>query len=297
MTAASDYRRRSVLPARHAGAEAGLVDRPFAGVRALWATSAECQPPAAARRVEVGRPNRAAGPAAEEFLAAAAHELRLPLGHIKGFVTSLRRSDVEWDAETRRDFLAEIDRETDRLEELVDGLLSGRAHGSGAPAADLAVTQPAAVVKGALRRLRGFARERSLRLEVQPSLPAVRMDASAMERVLANLIQNALKYSPAATPIGVAVRKTAEGDLAFTVEDEGPGIPVEDRERIFEPFVRALSTVHERVPGHGLGLAICRSIVLAHGGRIQVSERPGGGARFTVLLPTHAPSSTGRGSR
>jgi two-component system sensor histidine kinase KdpD len=103
--------------------------------------------------------------------------------------------------------------------------------------------------------------------------------------VFANLLQNAIKYSPAGSPIGISARMTANGELEFRVEDQGAGVPVESRERIFEPFYRNRTHVDSSVPGHGLGLAICQRIVREHGGRIEVSDRPGGGARFSVFLP------------
>jgi two-component system sensor histidine kinase KdpD len=237
---------------------------------------------------EVSRPPDEASPlpATEELLAATAHELRLPLSHIKGFVSSLRRTDVTWDEETRREFLAEIDLEADRLAELVQSLLTARAAaGRTTPGTDLARTSPAAVVQGALHRLRGLLRDRPLRLDLPSSLPSVQLDASQMERVLANLIQNALKYSPAGTLIEVSARITDDGDLEFSVEDQGPGIPAGERARIFEPFFRGQPPQQAHVPGHGLGLAICQSIVLAHGGRMEVRNRRGGGARFSVFLP------------
>jgi two-component system sensor histidine kinase KdpD len=224
-----------------------------------------------------------------ERLAVVAHELRLPLSHIKGFVTSLRRTDVTWDEATRAEFLVEIDQETDRLAQLVDSLLAARAaDGTYAPGTDLVFTNPASVVQGALNRIRGLLEERPLRVDASPTLRSSRMNASEMERVLANLIQNAIKYSPEGTPIGVSARTADSGELEFRVEDEGPGIPVEDRERIFEPFFRNTTAEQSNVPGHGLGLAICQSIVLAHGGRMHVSDRPGGGARFSVFLPAQA---------
>jgi two-component system sensor histidine kinase KdpD len=212
----------------------------------------------------------------------------LPLSHIKGFVSSLRRTDVNWDEETRREFIAEIDLETDRLAELIDSLLSGRAPNmTNVPAVDLAFRSPSSVVRGAVHRVRGLIADRPLRLELPPRLPSVRMDASQMERVLANLLQNAIKYSPPGTPLGVSARITDDDNLELSVDDEGPGIPAEDRERIFSPFFRTQTAEHSKIPGHGLGLAICQSIVLAHGGRMLVTDRPGGGARFTVLIPAH----------
>jgi len=173
-----------------------------------------------------------------EGAAAVAHELRLPLSHIKGFVTSLRRADVDWDEETRSEFLAEIDRETDRLDQFVESLLSASAPDSTARGPDLAFTDPGSVVEGALDRIRGLLGERSLRRRIPPSLPVVRMDASQMERVLANLLQNVMKYSPVGTPIGVSARITRRGELEFTIDDQCPGVPVADRARIFEPLFR-----------------------------------------------------------
>jgi two-component system, OmpR family, sensor histidine kinase KdpD len=229
---------------------------------------------------------RVAVRAHHEGLAAVAHELRLPLSHIKGFVTSLRRADVEWDEEMRSEFLAEIDLETDRLAQLVESLLVASApDGSIARVPNLVFTDPATVVDGALHRIRGLLAGRFLRRKMTSSLPAVRMDASQMERVLANLLQNAIKYSPPGSPIGVSARTTRRGELEFTIDDQGPGILAEDRERIFEPFFRKQTAKQSNVPGNGLGLAICQSIVLAHGGHMRVSVRRGGGARFSVFLP------------
>jgi two-component system sensor histidine kinase KdpD len=229
--------------------------------------------------------NTASADSADEILAATAHELRLPLSHIKGFISSLRRTDVEWDDATRSEFIAEIDQETDRLAELVDSLLGVRATDTHTtPGADLAFTHPAAVVEGALRRAR-LSRERPVRVDVPSTLPSVLIDGRQMERVLVNLLENAVKYSPAGAAIGIVARITRDCELELAVEDEGPGVPAEDRERIFEPFFRNQAARGSDVPGHGLGLAISQSIVLAHGGRMDVCNRPGGGACFSVFLP------------
>jgi two-component system sensor histidine kinase KdpD len=262
------------------------------------ASSFEAQRLDSSRHAEAPRPMRdtSTQPSVDEILAATAHELRLPLSHIKGFVSSLRRSDIEWDDETRSDFLAEIDLETDRLAQLVEelctmrnaaerGLAARGPDGSYGPGTHLAFTTPAALVGGALHRIRGLFGERRVRIDVPSTLPSVPMDAAQMERVLANLLQNAIKYSPDGSAIGISARITDDGELDLCVEDEGPGIRPEDRERIFEPFVRTRTARQSAVTGHGLGLAICQSIVLAHGGRMQVSDRPGGGARFHVFLP------------
>ena len=260
-------------------------------------------------------------PSTDDILAATAHELRLPLSHIKGFVTSLRRTDVEWDDETRKEFIREIDLETDRLAEVVEtlctpwsaaergctpwsaaergstpwsaaerGLATHTSDGRNKADANRRFTHPTTVVQGALHRIRGLFDGRPMRLDVSPCLLSIRMEASQMERVLANLIQNAVKYSPAGTTISVSAHMTNNAELEFTVEDEGPGIPAEYRERIFDPFFRMGTAQQSELSGHGLGLAICKSIVLAHGGRIQVGDRPGGGACFSVFLPAQAPT-------
>ncbi len=125
--------------------------------------------PQPGRQVEAGGSGRDGSrpPSTEELLAATAHDLRLPLSHIKGFVSSLRRDDLEWDAATRRDFLAEIELEADRLAQMLDALLQSRAPGAGSgPAANMAFTDPASIVTGALHRTRGLLGERPLRVEV-----------------------------------------------------------------------------------------------------------------------------------
>ena len=233
---------------------------------------------------------------AEEILASTAHELRLPLSHIKGFVSSLRRTDVQWDEQTRREFIAEIDHETDRLTRLVDSLLAVRALGAdGKPGRDMAFTEPAAVIEGALNRV-GLPGKRPLQIDVPSTLPSIQVNATQMERVVVNMVENAIKYSPSGTPIGVSARVTCDGELQLSVENEGPGVPAADRERIFEPFFRNQMARESNVPGYGLGLAICRSIVVAHGGRIEVNDRPGSGACFSVFLPPSVQPGTSSAS-
>jgi signal transduction histidine kinase len=102
--------------------------------------------------------------------------------------------------------------------------------------------------------------------------------------VLANLVLNAVTYSPAEAPVDIVGRYIDEW-LELRVEDRGPGVPRREAERIFEPFYRGRSGAHRSRPGHGLGLAICRSTVTAHGGRIWVASRSGGGSSFIVALP------------
>jgi len=141
------------------------------------------------------------------------------------------------------------------LDQFVESLLSASAPDSTARGPDLAFTDPGSVVEGALDRIRGLLGERSLRRRIPPRLPVVRMDASQMERVLANLLQNLIKYSPVGTPIGVSARITRRGELEFTIDDQCPGVPVADRARIFEPLFRkqTVETVERAWSRHWAG--------------------------------------------
>jgi PAS domain S-box-containing protein len=221
----------------------------------------------------------------DEILAATSHELRTPLGHIKGFVSTLRQTDVDWDEATRRDFLAEIEREADRLARLVDDLLDmSRIESGGLDRSQRAPVRPVALVAGALARAPDLAAAHRLEVVVPDDLPPVEVDAAQLERVLVNLLENAAKYSPVGTPIrvsGVGV----DGEVRLAVEDEGLGIPPEHLERVFERFYRITGAGLPAQPGTGLGLAISRGIVRAHGGRVWAENRPEGGARFVVALP------------
>lgn len=217
------------------------------------------------------------------------HELRTPLSHIKGYVSTLLQPDVEWDAETQRDFLESVERQADRLAKLVGDLLDmsrleagQQSHPEPTPAATLA--------QGGVRMIASFLREHDLRVELPETLPWVLADAPQIERVLANLLENAAKYSPKGTPI-VLSAAPLHGELAFAVADRGIGIPPEEQERIFEKFYRVVAS-DVRAPGTGLGLAICKGIVTAHNGRIWAESNPGGGTVFRFTLPLARPEAT-----
>jgi signal transduction histidine kinase len=231
----------------------------------------------------------------EEFLATTSHELRTPLSEIKGFVTTLLRTDVEWDEPTRRDFLREIDTDADRLDALISDLLDmSQLVSGGAQNFERAPTAPAVLVSRGLDRVHG--RLSNAPVDIDPglgTLPAVWVDARRIEQVFANLVENAIKYAP-----GSAIR--ISGDVAdagrivnLRVEDEGPGIPADDLAHIFDRFYRGRSPERSDIAGTGLGLAIARTIMEGHGGQIRAENRPGGGARFVLSLPaacsTHGP--------
>jgi two-component system sensor histidine kinase KdpD len=223
-----------------------------------------------------------------DFLSVAAHEFRLPVTHIKGFVSTLRRRDMDLDEATRSDFLAEIEHETDRLTQLIDDLLDRPDEvGTGARRSRRRPVPPAALIAGGLDRVRGLLDGRSVEIEVAADLPPVEVDAPAMERVIANLVHNAVKYAHPNGRIRLSARVTGDA-LAFFVEDDGPGLQPRERQRIFRGHYRGQSGSSSGLPGAGLGLTICLAIVSAHGGRIWADGRPGGGARFVTVLPLRA---------
>jgi two-component system sensor histidine kinase KdpD len=220
------------------------------------------------------------------LLAAVSHDLRTPLASIKASVSSLRQTDVAWSEEDQADFLATIEQNADRLDALIGNLLDmSRLHtGSLQPfLRPTAVDEVAPVAVGGL--------DDSLRLElaVPDGFPLVLADPGLLERVLANLFSNALRFSPAGRPPELHASLT-EGTVCLEVVDHGPGVPDAQKERIFEPFERA----GDRHPGVGLGLAVAKGFAEAMGGRITASDTPGGGLTIRVTLPAAPAASADR---
>ena len=226
------------------------------------------------------------------LLAAVSHDLRTPLASIKASVSSLRQTDVEWSEADEADLLATIEQNADRLDALIGNLLDmSRLHtGSLQPfLRPTAIDEVAPVAAGGL--------DDSLRLEmaVPDGFPLVLADPGLLERVLANLFSNALRYSPAGRPPELHAVLDG-GTVRLEVADHGPGVPDELKERIFEPFER----IGDRHPGVGLGLAVARGFAEAMGGRIGAFDTPGGGLTVRVTLPAAVrtgPRSTPRGLR
>jgi K+-sensing histidine kinase KdpD len=219
----------------------------------------------------------------EELLAATSHELRTPLSEIKGFVTTLLRTDVDCDETTRRDFLLEIDREADRLDALISDLLDmSWLMSGGSQDFECDPTSPAVVVHRGLERVRLRVSNSTLDIDRGlGALPLVCVNSRRIEQVLANLIDNATKYAPGSTIHISGALVDGGQNVELYVEDEGPGIPDADLEHVFDKYYRGRS----EAPGTGLGLPISRVIIEGHGGRMRAENRPGGGARFVVSLP------------
>jgi two-component system sensor histidine kinase KdpD len=229
----------------------------------------------AARRMEVLR---------AELLASVSHELRTPLGFIKGYATTLRREDVHWDAAQQAEFLQIIDEETDHLTQLVDSVLDIARAQAGRMKLSREPLNLEQVARRSVERMNGSLAGRDVRIRSE-AVPSIEADRSRLEQVLLNLLQNAVKYSPSGSPIDVTIGGTgAEVDVA--VLDRGVGISEAEAHRIFEPFYRTPGAATNAVDGSGLGLAVSRVIVQAHGGHIWAAPRDGGGTGVHVSLPT-----------
>lgn len=216
------------------------------------------------------------------LMGAVSHDLRTPLASVKTAVTALRRSTADGSlTETDRgELLALIEQQSDALDRLVANLLDMTRIQSGALELRRAITPVSDVVDGGLRASAVPADE--IDVALPPDLPPVDVDQVLMEQVLANLLDNAARHSPDGTPVRIdAVAR--DGRVELSVRDRGPGIPAADRERVFTMFSRIGAEGRA-----GLGLAIARAFVEAHGQTIHVEDEPGGGARFVVTLPAAA---------
>ncbi|MDD5630178.1 MAG: ATP-binding protein [Elusimicrobia bacterium] len=221
----------------------------------------------------------------KDFTANVSHELRTPLAAIKAFAETLREGAAD-DAEHRMEFIAEIERNADRMTRLVDDLLTLSALDSDArpPAAEpVDLMRLAAEVTATLKPLAGR-KELGLRLEPFRDIPAVRGDRGQLKQVLTNLLDNAIKFTPEKGLVRVSAA-CAEGRVTVAVQDTGIGIPAEDLPRIFERFYRVDKARSRELGGTGLGLAIVKHIAEAHHGGVAVESRPGEGSTFRVCLP------------
>ncbi len=214
------------------------------------------------------------------FVAIASHELRTPLTALLGFSELLaqRRFDP---AEVRR--MAEVmQHETERLVRIVDDFLDlSRLERGLEPRLSRAAVKVAPAVAAAVEVFRRTGSHR-LVVECEETLPEVDADADALDRILKNLVANAMKYSPAGSNVHVAARATDHA-VEFSVRDAGRGIPAEALPRVFEPYYRAPGVGSAR--GAGLGLAVVKSLIDAHGGTVRLESAPGEGTRVTFVLP------------
>lgn len=218
-----------------------------------------------------------------EFVASVSHELRTPLTQIRMFAETMRLGRVRSDDERRR-CLEIIDREARRLGHLVENLLQFSRSGSPSTPAAQELGPLVGEVVESFRPIAAAAEAR-LRPELGAGLWA-RVDADAWRRVLLNLLDNAVKYGPRGQEVTVVLEAAGEGWLRLAVEDEGPGIPPAERERVFGRFHRLARDRASTVTGTGLGLAVVRELVAGCEGRCAIESGRRGGARVVVELPS-----------
>ncbi|WP_406347878.1 DUF4118 domain-containing protein [Streptomyces sp. NBC_00144] len=224
-----------------------------------------------ARRLAEGNRIRTA------LLAAVSHDLRTPLAAIKAAVSSLRSDDVSWSDEDETELLAGIEDGADRLDHLVGNLLDVSRLQTGTVTPLIREIDLDEVVPMAL----GGVPEGSAELDIPETLPMVAVDPGLLERAVANIVENAVKYNPGDVPVTVAA--SALGDrVELRVADRGPGVPDEAKERIFEPFQRLGDA--PRGVGVGLGLAVARGFAEAMGGTLGAEDTPGGGMTMVLTL-------------
>ena len=216
------------------------------------------------------------------LMGAVSHDLRTPLASVKAAVSALRRTEADGALrpEDRSELLELIEQQSDALDRLVANLLDMTRIQSGALELRRAITPVGDVVDGGLRA--SAVPADAVTVDLPPDLPPVDVDQLLMEQVLANLLDNAARHSPEGAPVAVAARRRGQV-VELSVTDSGPGIAPDDRERVFQMWSRAGGEGRA-----GLGLAIARAFVEAHGQTIDVVRAPGGGARFVVTLPAAA---------
>jgi two-component system sensor histidine kinase KdpD len=255
------------------------ADRRVLGAFASYAAAAlDAQRLAA--EAQAARPIAAADRMRTALLAAVSHDLRTPLASAKAAVTSLRSADVNWAAEDREELLATADESLDRLTHLVDNLLDMSRLQAGALSLFPRPSGLEEIVSRALDNLDPAAR--GITVDIPESLPEINVDPAILERVIVNLTENALRYSPRDKP--PLLTASALGDrVELRVVDRGPGIPEKDRDRMFVPFQRLGDT--DNTTGVGLGLALSRGLTEAMGGTLTADDTPGGGLTMTVSLP------------
>lgn len=232
------------------------------------------------------------------LLDAVTHDLRTPLTSIKASVTTLledlhaqarRETSASLGDEGRKEMLEVVNEESDRLDRFIEGLTKLARIDAGEIQLRRQWSSIAEVITVALKRAEPRTRANQIEVWIEDESSSVRIDERAVAEVVYTLVDNAAKYSPPGTTIRVKAAPGANETMRLSVEDEGPGISTETRERVFDKFFRAMrdGDVGDHKSGSGMGLAIARGIVEAHGGRIWIEDADGHpGAKFVVELPT-----------
>lgn len=219
-----------------------------------------------------------------EFLAMISHELRTPLTSIKGFTTTLLAQDVTWEPDEQRDFIQTIQQEADRLQELIDHLLDLSRLEAGMLPIVLEPYSLHKIIEDALPQFHSLTGGQTLTLHLPANLPPVYVDPRRIAQVLVNLVRNASTYAPKATEISLSANVRG-GFVQINVNDQGPGIPPAEHKRVFKAFQRGANMENSAAQGAGLGLAICKGLVEAHGGRIWIKKKNAPGTTISFTIP------------
>lgn len=215
------------------------------------------------------------------LLSTVSHDLRTPLATISDAASRLLEDQEPVDPATQHDLLQIIYAEADRLNRLLTNLLDMTRLESGAVQLNKEWQALEEIVGTALNRLERYLHDHPITIQLAPDLPPVLIDSIMIEQVFINLLENVIKYTAGGSPIDISARAT-DTEVIVDVADRGPGFRPEEVDHVFDRFYRAQPATHG---GTGLGLAVCRAIVEAHGGRIWAENRPGGGAVFSFTIP------------
>jgi PAS domain S-box-containing protein len=227
-----------------------------------------------------------------EFLAMITHELRTPLTSIIGFTTTLLAEDVVWDPDEQNDFIETIQREARRLQELIDHLLDLSRLEAGMMPILQKPHSLQEILIDALPQFQTLTSGQDIQTHLPDNLPLVNVDAKRIAQVLVNLVRNAATYAPNGTEISISA-SIRGGFVQLNVNDQGPGIPPAEHKRVFKAFQRGENVEFSSMKGAGLGLAICKGLVEAHGGRIWIKKKamPGTTVSFTIpIVPAAIPA-------
>lgn len=221
----------------------------------------------------------------EALINSVSHDLQTPLAAILGSATALESFGGQGDPRARDELVATIREESERLASYIENVLDLTRIRSGQITPRLELVELSDIVDAALRRKQKALGGHAVEVELPPELPMLRLDLFLMEHALANVLDNAAKYAPAGSRLGI-VAGVQNGEVVVDISDSGRGILAGDRERVFDPFFRGAGAEGAPVSGTGLGLAICRAFVEANGGSVvALSPGPGGGATLRLRLP------------
>lgn len=219
----------------------------------------------------------------EDFISTITHELRTPLGFIKGYSTTLLRSDTNWDQETQQEFLRIIDQEADRLQELIENLLDSARLQSSNLKMEFQAVRLDTLIKSVADRVKMHNADLQVEIEADKQSAMIRGDPKRLGQVFENLLNNAVKYAPG-SKVSVKIEQQDNENVLVHVRDYGPGIPQRFLPHIFDRFFRN-PELEPYVHGSGLGLFICKKIVQAHHGQIYATSAVGEGTTFHISLP------------